>query len=396
MSEVYVNKKGARRVRSGHLWIYKSDVLKAEARGGEIVSVFDEGKNFVGKAFYSDSSEITLRIFTTEDEKIDKEFWRKKICEAAARRGANRKNELTIDNSQFTTNARRLVYSEGDLIPSLIVDDYDGIFVIQTLSQGTDALKQTFVEILNEEFSPRAIVERNDVRVRGRENLPEIAGILDGAVSDEVIIEQDGVKFYVAPLGGQKTGSFLDQRENHRAIRNYAFGRALDCFTFNGGFALNLAKTCDEVLAIDISQDAINLAQRNADLNDVRNINFQTANVFDALRELEKSGEKFDCVVLDPPAFVKSRAALKSAARGYKEINLRALKLLNKNGILATCSCSFHFSEELFLQTVEEAARDAKRRVQLLEKRMQARDHPVLLGVPETYYLKCFILRVIE
>ena len=391
MSKVYVNKKGARRVRSGHLWIYKSDVLTAEARGGEVVSVFDEGKNFVGKAFYSDSSEITLRIFTTEDERIDKEFWRKKICDAAARRSADRKNEFIIHDSPPTTNARRLVYSEGDLIPSLIVDDYNGIFVIQTLSQGADALKQTFVEILTEEFSPRAIIERNDVRVRGRENLPEIAGVLDGELPNEIIIKQDGIKFYVAPLGGQKTGSFLDQRENHLAIRNYAFGRALDCFTFNGGFALNLSKVCDEVTAIDISADAINLARRNADLNEIKNINFQTANVFDALREMEKSGAKFDTIVLDPPAFVKSRAALKSAARGYKEINLRALKLLNKNGILATCSCSFHFSEELFLQTVEEAARDAKRRVQLLEKRMQARDHPVLLGVPETYYLKCFV-----
>ena len=391
MSKVYVNKKGARRVRSGHLWIYKSDVLTAEARGGEVVSVFDEGKNFVGKAFYSDSSEITLRIFTTEDERIDKEFWRKKICDAAARRSADRKNEFIIHDSPPTTNARRLVYSEGDLIPSLIVDDYNGIFVIQTLSQGADALKQTFVEILTEEFSPRAIIERNDVRVRGRENLPEIAGVLDGELPNEIIIKQDGIKFYVAPLGGQKTGSFLDQRENHLAIRNYAFGRALDCFTFNGGFALNLSKVCDEVTAIDISADAINLARRNADLNDIENVSFQTANVFDALREMEKSGAKFDTIVLDPPAFVKSRAALKSAARGYKEINLRALKLLNKNGILATCSCSFHFSEELFLQTVEEAARDAKRRVQLLEKRMQARDHPVLLGVPETYYLKCFV-----
>lgn len=396
MSKVFVNKKGARRVRNGHLWIYKSDTVKIEAQGGDTVSVFDEGKNFVGKAFYSDSSEITLRVFTTKDETIDKEFWRGKIRDAETRRRSDTEKKLVVHHSQFTTNAQRLVYSEGDLIPSLIVDDYAGVFVIQTLSQGSEKLKQTFVEILIEEFQPLAIVERNDVKVRGRENLPEISGVLDGEVSSEIIIEQDGVKFYVSPLGGQKTGSFLDQRGNHLAARNYAFGKALDCFTFNGGFALNLAQTCDEVLAIDISEDAVNLGKRNAELNDIKNIKFQTANVFDALREFEKAGAKFDTIVLDPPAFVKSRAALKSAVRGYKEINLRALKLLNKNGVLITCSCSFHFSEDLFLQTIEEAARDAKRRVHLLEKRMQSSDHPVLIGVPETYYLKCFILRVIE
>lgn len=387
MSKVYVTKKGARRVRAGHLWIYKSDVAKIEADGGDTVTVYDEGKNFVGKAFYSDSSEITLRIFTTKNEEINKDFWRNRVFEAKKRR--------IIAEGQ-SANAGRLIYSEGDLIPSLIVDDYDGVFVLQTLSQGTEKLKQTFVEILIEEFAPRAIVERNDAKVRMRENLPLSKGVLYGAMPDEIVINQDDIKFYVAPLGGQKTGSFLDQRENHRAMREYAFGRALDCFTFNGGFALNLARSCDSVLALDISEDAVNLAKRNAELNEITNVEFQTANVFDALREYEAAGERFDTIVLDPPAFVKSRAALKSAVRGYKEINLRALKLLNKNGILATCSCSFHFSEDLFLQTVAEAANDARRRVHLIEKRMQASDHPILLGVPETYYLKCFILRVVD
>ena len=385
MEKAFVNKKGAKRVRGGHLWIYKSDVLNVEAEGGGVVSVYDEGKNFVGKAFYSDSSEITLRIFTTKDEVIDKEFWRGRIKDAATRR-----------RGDTATNAKRLIYTEGDLIPSLIVDDYNGIFVIQTLSQGSEKLKEIFVEILKEEFSPTAIIERNDVKVRGRENLLMQSGVLFGEIPDEIIIEQDGVKFYIAPLEGQKTGSFLDQRENHFAVRNYAFGRALDCFTFNGGFALNLARVCDEVLAIDISEDAINLAKRNAGLNNISNVKFQTANVFDALRDLEKSGEKFDTIVLDPPAFVKSRSALRQAVRGYKEINLRALKLLNKGGILVTCSCSFHFSEEIFLQTLEESVRDARRRVHLIEKRMQATDHPILVGMPETYYLKCFILRVVE
>ncbi|MEP6901193.1 MAG: class I SAM-dependent rRNA methyltransferase [Actinomycetota bacterium] len=391
MEKAFVTKKGAKRVRNGHLWIYKSDVQKTEAGGGDVVSVFDEGKNFVGKAFYSDSSEITLRIFTTKDEPVDKEFWRKRIIAAAqTRQPSKTKNQKPISNAQ------RLIYSEGDLIPSLIVDDYNRNFVIQTLSQGTEKLKQTFVEILTEEFSPTAIIERNDAKVRQRENLPMQAGILFGEIAGEIIIEQDGVKFYISPLGGQKTGSFLDQRENHFAVRKYAFGRALDCFTFNGGFALNLAQVCSEVLAIDISADAINLAKRNAELNGITNVKFKTANVFDALRDLERAGEKFDCIVLDPPAFVKTRSALRSAVRGYKEINLRALKLLNKGGILVTCSCSFHFSEEIFLQTLEESLRDSKRRVHLIEKRMQASDHPILLGMPETYYLKCFILRVVE
>lgn len=386
MSKVFVNKKGAKRVRNGHLWIYKSDVLKAEAVGGEVVSVYDEAKNFVGKAFYSDSSEITLRIFTTGNEEINKDFWRKRILEARNRRLKNK----------GTSTTQRLIYSEGDLIPSLIVDDYNGVFVLQTLSQATEKLKETFVEILREEFSPAAIVERNDVKVRGRENLSLQTGILYGNPPAEITIEQDEIKFYVAPLGGQKTGSFLDQRENHYAVRQYAFGRGLDCFTFNGGFALNLARRCDRVTALDISEEAVNQAKRNAELNNIENVEFQTANVFDALREYEQAGEKFDTIILDPPAFVKTRAALKSAVRGYKEINLRALKLLNRNGILVTCSCSYHFSEEIFLQTLDEAVRDAKRRVHIVEKRMQAADHPVLIGMPETYYLKCFILRIVE
>jgi Predicted SAM-dependent methyltransferases len=388
--KAFVNKKGAKRIRGGHLWIYKSDVLKVEAEAGDIVSVFDEAKNFVGKAFYSDSSEIALRIFTTKDETTDKEFWRAKIRETAERR------KPKTENLKQKTDALRLVNSEGDLIPSFIADFYNGVFVIQTLSQGTEKLKNVFVEILKEEFAPVAIVERNDAKVRLRENLPLQTNALYGEPPTEITIEQDGIKFFVAPLEGQKTGSFLDQRENHLAARSYAFGRGLDCFTFNGGFALNMAKVCREVLAIDISEEAVALAKRNAELNGISNVEFRTANVFDALRDFEKSGEKFDTIVLDPPAFVKSRAALKSAVRGYKEINLRALKLLNKGGILITCSCSFHFSEEIFLQTVEEAACDARRRVHLIEKRMQASDHPILLSVPETYYLKCFVMRAVE
>jgi 23S rRNA (cytosine1962-C5)-methyltransferase len=384
MLKAIVTKNGARRVRGGHLWIYKSDVVNVNANGGDVVTVVDEASNFVGKAFYSDTSEIALRIFTTGDERIDDEFWRRRILSASNRR--------TITES----NAFRIVSSEADLLPSLIIDDYNGVFVIQTLSQGSDRLKALFTRLIAEEFAPVAIVERNDAKVRMRENLPLVSGVLHGVMPDPHYIDQDGIKFRVAPLEGQKTGSFLDQRENHFAARRFANGRALDCFTFNGGFALNLAGVCDEVLALDISDDALAVAVENAKLNSITNIRFETANVFDALRELERSGERFDTIVLDPPAFVKTKAALKSAARGYKEINLRALKLLNRGGTLITCSCSFHFSESIFLETVESAARDAKRRVHLLEKRTQSSDHPIVIGVPESYYLKCFVLRVFD
>jgi 23S rRNA (cytosine1962-C5)-methyltransferase len=386
-NQAEVTRKGANRIRNGHLWVFKSDIRGVNAEGGTIVTVLDERRKFLGKAFYSDKSEISLRFITRDDVRIDKEFWRRRIFDAAKRR---------TTNDKAGTNARRLIFSEGDLISSLIVDVYDDIFVVQTLSQSTERLKQTFIEILIEEFAPRAVIERNDVRVREKEGLQLTAGILYGEAPEEIVIEQDGIKFYVSPLGGQKTGAFLDQRDNRLALRKYAFGKALDCFTFNGGFALNLAQTCDEVTAVDVSETAIELAKRNAELNKSSNLKFEQADVFDYLKDLETAGEKFDTIVLDPPAFVKNRQNIESALRGYKEINLKAFRLLNPNGVLATCSCSFHATEDLFVETVLAAANDAKRRVQLIEKRAQSSDHPILLGVPETYYLKCLILRVID
>ena len=273
------------------------------------------------------------------------------------------------------------------------------MLVLQTLSQGTDAFKSLLTEILIEEFKPRAVIERNDARVRELEGLPLIAGTIYGDAPAELEILQHGLRFYVEPLGGQKTGSFLDQRENRLAARAAAQTtnrrRALDCFTFNGAFALHLARSANSVIGIDISSDAVAAAHRNAELNELTNVEFREANVFDALREMEAAGERFDVIVLDPPAFAKNRASVKSAIRGYKEINLRALKLLNPGGVLITCTCSYHVSEELFLEIVAEAAIDAHRRVQIIEKRMQSTDHPVLVGMPETYYLKCVIARVI-
>ena len=385
MDAIIVTKRGADRIRRGHLWIYRSDVVDAnEAAGGSTVRVQDEHRNFVGQAFYSDSSQIALRFLTTSDESIDRDWWRTRIRAGAARRHVSQE-----------TNAYRLIYSEGDLLPSLIVDRYDDVLVLQTLSQGSEAIKPLLVELLVEEFAPRAIIERNDVRVRQHEGLELLTGTLYGEAPAAFEILQEGIRFLVSPLSGQKTGSFLDQRENRLAARKIGHGRALDCFTFNGAFALQLAAVCDHVIGIDISADAVSAAERNAQINNITNVEFREANVFDALREMETCGERFDTIVLDPPAFAKNRASIAPAARGYKEINLRAIKLLNPGGVLVTCTCSYHMSEELFLKLIAEAANDAHRRMQLLEKRTQASDHPILFGVPETYYLKCVIARVL-
>ena len=387
MAQLAITARGAKRIRNGHLWVYRSDVVSAsEVEAGAIVRVLDPTNNFVGQAFYSDTSEIALRFLTTRDELIDRAWWAERLRACAERRGS-----IVRD-----TNAYRLVYSEGDLLPSLIVDKYDDVLVMQTLSQGSDRLKAEIAELLVEQLQPRAIIERNDARVRRFEGLEAQSGVMHGEDPGEIEINQNGVRFVVSPVGGQKTGAFLDQRENYLTAAHNAHGRALDCFTFNGGFALHIAGSCDEVIGIDISEEAIAGAQRNSRLNEASNIEFRTANVFDALRSLESASEKFDTIILDPPAFAKNRAAVKSAVRGYKEINLRALKLLRVNGVLVSCSCSYHMQQEMFLEIIREAALDAHCRVQVVEVRGQSSDHPVLMGVPETHYLKCVIARVLE
>jgi 23S rRNA (cytosine1962-C5)-methyltransferase len=398
MNHATITARGAKRIRYGHLWISRSDVVSAnEVEAGEIVRVVDQANNFVGQAFYSDSSEIALRCLTTRDEAIDGAWWGERLRACAERRAS-----ITRE-----TNAYRVVYSEGDLLPSLIVDKYGDVLVMQTLSQGSERLKAEIAELLVEQFQPRAIIERNDARVRRFEGLELKTGVIwsapaersdDGAlaVAGTFEINQHGIRFVVSPLGGQKTGAFLDQRENYLAAARFAHGRALDCFTFNGGFALHIARSCEQVIGIDISEEAILGAQRNAELNEVVNVEFRAANVFDALRDFESAGERFDTIILDPPAFAKNRSAVKSAARGYKEINLRALKLLKTNGVLISCSCSYHMQQEMFLEIIREAALDAHRRLQIVEVRGQSTDHPVLMGVPETHYLKCVIARVVE
>jgi 23S rRNA (cytosine1962-C5)-methyltransferase len=291
--------------------------------------------------------------------------------------------------------AYRLVYGESDLLPSLIIDRFNDSFVIQTLSQGMDRLKQTWVDLLVERYSPRAVIERNEARVRELEDLPRAAGVLYGEDPGEIIIEEGGARFVVNLLEGQKTGAFLDQRENRIASESYARGRALDCFTFHGGFAIHLARRAESVVAVDISGQAIEIARRNVELNAASNVRLAEANVFDFLRDLEQAGEQFDVINLDPPAFAKNRNAIEGAMRGYKEINLRAMKLLSPGGTLITSTCSYHMSEEMFLNVLADAASDARRAAQVLEKRMQSRDHPVLVSMPETYYLKCMILRIV-
>jgi 23S rRNA (cytosine1962-C5)-methyltransferase len=382
---ILVNKRAVDRARARHLWIYRSDVVDVKnAKPGEIVRVSDAKGKFLGQALYSSTSQIALRFVSFDDRELNREFWGSRLMAAEALR------QQVVKNA----NAYRLIYGESDLLPSLIIDRFDDCFAIQTLSQGMEELKQMWVELLIERYNPRAIVERNDAKVRDLESLPRRTGLLFGREAGELIIEEDGVKFAVNLLEGQKTGAFLDQRENRFAAEAYAQGRALDCFTFQGGFALHLAKTAERVIAVDVSEAAVKQATRNAELNRATNVEVVEANVFDLLHEMEKAKEQFDCINLDPPAFAKNRNAVQGAVRGYKEINLRAMKMLRGGGTLITSTCSHHLSEENFLNVIAEAAADAGRSVQILEKRTQSRDHPILISMPETYYLKCLILRV--
>jgi 23S rRNA (cytosine1962-C5)-methyltransferase len=382
---ITVNKRGVERARAGNCWIYRSDLIDAGGAGaGEVVRVADARGNPLGRALYSSRSQIALRFVSFTDREIDKDFFRERLESAAALR------RQVVERA----SAYRLVYGESDLLPSLIIDRFNDCFVIQTLSQGMDALKAVWVELLAELYGPRAIIERNEARVRELEGLPRSAGVVYGSDPGEVTIEEGDLKFMVTLIEGQKTGAFLDQRENRLAAEGYAAGRALDCFTFQGGFALHLARRAEHVTAVDISAPALRRAGQNAALNGLGNVEFVEANVFDWLREREQAGDRFDVINLDPPAFAKNRASVEAAARGYKEINLRAMKMLKPGGTLISSTCSYHMGEEGFLNVLAAAASDAGRAVRLVEKRAQSRDHPVLISMPETYYLKCMILRV--
>ena len=380
---VTITKRGDQRLRNGHPWIYKSDVARVEAAAGDTVQVFDSRGHPAGHALFSDRSEIVLRMFSRGTEVPTLDTWRERLRQAFAFRDA-----LGIDATAF-----RLVHGEADLLPSLVVDRYGDYLVVQALSQATDRLLPELTRLLVDAAAPAGILARNDPRVRLLEGLEQRVEVLHGTVPETVEVREGRVTYHADLFHGQKTGLFLDQRENRAAAARYARGRLVDAFSYNGGFALELAPGCDEVLAIDISEAAVRRISENAQRNGLRNVEARAMNVFDELRELERRGEAWDTIVLDPPAFAKNKAALPKALSGYKEINLRALKLLRPGGFLITCSCSYNVSEAAFAEVIASAALDARADITVVEKRIQGRDHPVLMTVPETYYLKCFILR---
>lgn len=385
ISSVVLSARGEQRLRTGHPWIYRADVTQAEAQPGDRVVVRGTRGRTLGHAFFSDRSQIALRMLSYGDEPADDDLIRRRLAAAVAFR-----QTLGIDGSAY-----RLVHAEGDLLPSIVVDKYGDHLVVQALSQGTDRLLPVIVAWLQEHLQPAGILARNDARARLLEGLEQRVDLLAGEVPPSVTIQQSGIEYDVDLWHGQKTGLFLDQRENREAARTYAHGRLLDAFSYHGGFALTLAGRCASARAIDISEDAVTHLQANA-LRNGLTIETTVGNVFDELRGLERLGERFDTIVLDPPAFAKTKASIPKATAGYKEINLRALKLLAPGGVLVTCSCSYHVNEGAFAQILYEAAIDAQAHVTVVEKRMQGRDHPVLLGAPETYYLKCLMLRKVS
>jgi 23S rRNA (cytosine1962-C5)-methyltransferase len=388
--EIEITQRAARRIRAGHVWVYRSDVKKKHrAEAGDVVHVVvrhrSGGTNRLGTAFFNPKSLITLRFISRERVEPDPGFWRARIQRAADLRSRWAGEDTAV----------RLVFSEADEFPGLIVDRYDDVLVIQTLCAGTERLKDLFVELLKDLYSPRAIVERNDSGSRKMEGLELETGVLAGRLDGPVEIHEGGLRMLSDPLSGQKTGYYLDQRENRVRSGYYAQGRCLDVFSYQGGFGLHLKKGgAEEVTLVDQSARALETAEAAARLNrlEVRTL---AANAFDFLKSQQTKKESYDVVVLDPPAFAKNRNAVPQAVRGYKEINLRAMRILNPGGILISSSCSYHMLPDHFEEVLGKAARDAGRTVQVLERRSQSRDHPERLGFPESRYLKCYILRVL-
>ena len=387
MAKAFVKKTRESRVRSGHPWIFASDVEKVEGEfeNGDVVDVVSWRGTFLGKAFYNPQSQITLRMLTMEDEPIDEAFFARRIRQAWEYR------KLLCDPMSC-----RLIYSESDFLPGLIVDKFEDVLVMQSLCLGIDKWKPTIVRLLAEIVKPRGIWERDDVPVRRLEGMEQKTGLLFGIVPDQVAMKENGITFMVDVKNGQKTGFFLDQKENRAAIEPFCRGaKVLDCFCHNGSFSLHAAKFgASNVLGVDISEEAVEVCRENARINGLDAAKFEVHNCFDHLRELTDAKEKFDLVILDPPAFTKTRSAVEGALRGYKEINLRGLKLVKEGGFLVTCSCSQHVSPAQFQEVVNQAARDSKKRVRLVENRTQGHDHPILPASAETQYLKCMILQV--
>jgi len=386
VATVRVNRKAADRIHSGHLWIFTSDVIDTGgAEPGAAVRVVDFRGAVLGTAHYSSSSQIALRFLSGRVETIDEPFL------FARMQAALHFRERVVSGS----NAYRLIHAEGDLLPGLIVDRYGDWLVLQLVDQGMDRQTGDVVGALTRLLAPRGIVARNDVPVRTKENLPLEAKMLLGEAPERVEIQMNGLRLYTDLLHGQKTGVFLDQRENYLAARRYARGRVLDCFSGTGGFALHLASVCEFVEAVDSSRAALDSAQINATANHIANVTFRETDVLEYLPGLVNARRTFDLVVVDPPAFTKSRSATEGAMRGYKEVNLRALRLLERGGILLSCSCSHHMSEARLLEVIAAAALDCGKKLRVLDRRTQSRDHPILLTVPETHYLKCVIFEVL-
>ena len=391
--KVTVNDRAAKRLREGHVWVYASDVVSdGGAAPGALVHVVGPKGRVLGSAVYSSSSQIKLRLLGREllgSEEELLQLLRHRLAAAVAYR-----KELVQES-----NGCRLVFSEADRLPGLMVDRYNDIYSFQVLTQAWDRQerKQVIVEAIRSLCGAEHIVERVDERIRELEQLPPIGTALAAGSKSSTVFTMNGIQFQYDALGGQKTGAFLDQRENYTAAAAYARGQALDICTYQGGFALHLARVCENVTAVDISREVLEVAEQNETLNAAANrpeIEWIEGNAFDLMKDYATAGKKYDVIVVDPPAFAKSKKHLESAMRGYKELNLRALMMLRPGGVLVTCSCSFAVSESDFLAVLAGAAADAHRSVKILEKRTQSKDHPILLGVPETYYLKCFILSV--
>jgi 23S rRNA (cytosine1962-C5)-methyltransferase len=383
---VTVSSRGEQRIRGGHPWIYRADITGVDAAAGDVVDVVGPRARHIGTALFSDRSQIAIRMLSVGESADIGTLVRARLERALAFRAT-----LRLDATAY-----RLVHGEADLLPSLVVDRYADYLVVQTLSQGMDRLAPVVVDALTDLLHPAGILARNDPKVRVLEGLEQRVDVLAGEIPDSVSVREGPVEYDVDLRHGQKTGLFLDQRENREAAARYARGRLLDCFSYHGGFAMRLAPQCESAEAVDISADAVARITANAARNGLPMLQAREANVFDELRRLERAGARYDTIVLDPPAFAKNKASVPNAAAGYKDINLHAMRLLAPGGTLVTCSCSYNITEAMFGDILHEASIDSRVPVTVVEKRMQGRDHPVLMGVPETYYLKCFILRRIE
>ncbi len=382
---IIISPKGVRWWRHGHPWIYRDDLLPGQtAAPGALVAVRDQQGRFLGQAFYSATSRLALRLLTTSAATIDQSFWEARLTQALA----YRRQVVTA------TTAYRLVYAEADGFPGLIVDTYAGHLVLQVHHPAWDQWLPDLLALLKRLLPVQSITLRNDSDVRRLENLPLEVRVVEGELPEAVTVEEGPLKLLVNIRQGQKTGIFLDQRENHLAAAAWARGTVLDCFSYQGGFALQAARQAQRVVAVEASATALALAQENARQNGIANIDWVQANCFDFLKNAVTAGQRFDMLILDPPAFAKSRADRPAAIRGYRELNRRAFQLLEPGGVLVTCSCSYNLDQSAFLELLREAAQDAHRTVRLIESRGAARDHPALLSLPESAYLKCIIAMV--